>query len=109
MTSRAERLLLAENREGIPFAVAVYLRYKCNPVGVEWAHNIVAQFRNYRAHFIFQRRDFVGRSVFEVNCDRHGRLTSKPQSTPSAVRFFLQLTLEAIATALMKHETFSGS
>jgi hypothetical protein len=65
-------LLLAENREGIPFAVAGYLRYKCNPVGVERAHNIVAQFRNYRAHFIFQRGDFVGGSVFEVNCDRHG-------------------------------------
>jgi hypothetical protein len=43
-----------------------------NPVGVERAHNIVAQFRNYRAHFIFQRGDFVGGSVFEVNCDRHG-------------------------------------
>jgi hypothetical protein len=37
----------AENREGIPFAVTGYLRYKRNPVGVERAHNIVAQFRNY--------------------------------------------------------------
>ena len=33
---------------------------------------MVARFRNYRPLFIFQRRDFVGRSVFEMNCDGHG-------------------------------------
>ncbi len=35
-TDHIYRLLLgAENREGIPFAVTGYLRYKRNPVGVE--------------------------------------------------------------------------
>src|SRR5258705_8888907 len=82
MTSRAERLLLAENREGISFAVAGYLRYKCDPVGIERAHNIVAQFRNYRAHFIFQRGGFFGGSVFEVNCDRHGFAYLEVKLTP---------------------------
>jgi hypothetical protein len=33
---------------------------------------MVAQFRNDRACLIFERGDFVGGSVFEVNCDRHG-------------------------------------
>jgi len=71
MTFRAERLLLAENREGISLAVAGYLRYECSPVSVERAHNMVARFRNYRALFILKRSDFVAGSVFEVNCDRH--------------------------------------
>ncbi len=62
----------AENREGTPFAVAGYLRYKCSPVGVERAYDMVAHFGNYRAYFIFQRGDIVGGSVFKVNCDRHG-------------------------------------
>ena len=88
MTSRAERLLLAENREGIPFAVAGYLGYKCSPVGVEWAHDMVARFRNYRTLFIFQRGDFVGGSVFEVNCDRHGFADLEGQSTPPAVALY---------------------
>jgi hypothetical protein len=67
------RLLFgAENRERISLAVAGYFGYECSPVYVEWAHNMVAQFRNYRALFIFQRGDFVCVSVFEVNCDRHG-------------------------------------
>jgi hypothetical protein len=41
-------LLLAENREGIPFAVAGYLRYKCNPVRrVQRDHKIVASLRGW--------------------------------------------------------------
>jgi hypothetical protein len=66
---RGDGLLGTENRKRLPFAVAGYLRYKCNPVGIERAHNIVAPFRNYRANFIFQRRDFIGGSILEVNCD----------------------------------------
>jgi hypothetical protein len=69
MQVRDDRLLGAENRKRLPFAVAGYLRYKCSPVGIEWAHNMVAQFWDYRADFIFQRRYFIGGSVFEVNCD----------------------------------------
>jgi len=73
---RGDGLLGAENRKRSPFAVAGYLRYKCSPVGIERAHNMVAQFWNYRADFILQRRDFIGGSVLEVNCNWHGRLTS---------------------------------
>jgi hypothetical protein len=65
----AHGLLGAENRKGLPFAVASYLRYKCSPVGIERAHNMVTQFRNYGAGLIFQRRDFFGGSILEVNCD----------------------------------------
>jgi len=68
----AHGLFSAENREGTPFAVTGYLRYKCSPVGVERAYDMVAHFGNYRAYFIFQRGDFVGESVLKVNCDRHG-------------------------------------
>jgi hypothetical protein len=62
-------LLGTENRKWLPFAVAGYLRYKCSPVGIERAHNMVAQLWDYRATFIFQRRDFIGGSILEVNCD----------------------------------------
>jgi hypothetical protein len=65
----ADGLLGAEDRKGLPFAVASYLRDKCSSVGIERAHNMVAQFRNYRAHFIFQGCDFIGRSILEMNCD----------------------------------------
>jgi hypothetical protein len=66
---RSDGLLGAENRKGLPFAVAGDPRYECSPVGIERADNIVARFRNYRADLIFQRRDFVSGSVLEVNCD----------------------------------------
>ena len=66
---RSGRLLGTENRKRLPFAVASYLRYKCSPVCIERAHDMVAQFRNYRATLIFQRRDFIGGSILEVNCD----------------------------------------
>ena len=69
IVAAAHRLLGAENREGLPFAVAGYLRYKCSPVWVKWAHDMVARFRNYCAYLIFQRGDLVGGSVFEMNCD----------------------------------------
>ena len=72
MVASAHGLLGAKNREGAFFAVAGYLRYECSSVGVEWAYDMVARFRNDRACLIFQRGDFVGGSVFEVNCDRHG-------------------------------------
>ena len=65
----AHGLLGAENRKGLPFAVASYLRYKCSPVWVKWAHDMVARFGNYCAYLIFQRGDLVGGSVFEMNCD----------------------------------------
>jgi hypothetical protein len=71
VVTSAHGLFGAKNREGISFAVAGYLGYKCGSVGVERAHDIVAHFRNDRALFIFLRRDFVGGSVFEMNCDRH--------------------------------------
>jgi hypothetical protein len=59
----------AENRKRLPFAVAGYLRYKGRPVAIERTHDMVAQFRNYRADLIFHRRDFIRGSIFEVNCD----------------------------------------
>jgi hypothetical protein len=65
----AHELLGAENRKRLPFAVAGYLRYKCGSVGIERTHNVVAHFRNYRANFIFKRRDFIGGSILEVDCD----------------------------------------
>lgn len=70
---KAEGYLLfgAENREGRPLSVAAYLRDECSPFGIEGADNMVARFRNDRACLIFQRGDFVGGSVFEVDCDRH--------------------------------------
>jgi len=85
-----------------------YLRYECNPVSVERAHNIVAQFRNYRALFIFQRSDFVGGGVFEVNCDDMASLTSSSgysSRSSSILRFFGSSPLKLFATAL--NETFS--
>ena len=65
----AHELLGAENRKRLPFAVAGHLRYKCGSVGIERTHNVVAQFRNYIANFIFKRRDFIGGSILEVDCD----------------------------------------
>jgi hypothetical protein len=53
VVANAHRLLGAENREGTSFAVARHLTYHCSPIGVERAHDMVARFRNYRAHFIF--------------------------------------------------------
>jgi hypothetical protein len=67
--STAHGLLGAENRKRLPFAVAGYPRYKRNPFGIERAHNMVAQVWNYRADFIFKRRDLIGGSILEVNCD----------------------------------------
>jgi len=65
----SDGLLGAENRKRLPFAIAGDLGYKCGSVGIERAHNIVARFGNYRTDLIFQRRDFIGGSILEVNCD----------------------------------------
>jgi hypothetical protein len=62
-------LLGTENRKWLPLPIAGYLRYKCGSVGIERAHNMVAQFWKCRANFIFQRSDFIGGSILEVNCD----------------------------------------
>ena len=66
---RSDGLLGAENRKRLPFSVPGYPRYECSPVGIERTHNMVARFRNYGADLIFQRRDFIGGSILEVNCD----------------------------------------
>jgi hypothetical protein len=72
----SDGLLGADSRKRLPFAVAGHLRYKCGSVRIERAHNMVARFRNYRTGLILQRRDFIGGSIFKVNCDWHDRLTS---------------------------------
>ena len=69
LVATADGLLGAENRKRLPFSVAGYSRYECSPVGIERAHNMVARSRNYGADLIFQRRDFTGGSILEVNCD----------------------------------------
>jgi hypothetical protein len=77
-------LLGAENLKRASFAVAAYLIYECSPVRVEWAHDIIALLRKDRAYFIFQRGDFIGGRILEVNCDGHGFVLPQVQSICSS-------------------------